>query len=333
MSEGQLLKLPRGALPHLRKSDPGLARVRWVDGRDRAPGRELRAARVAAHLRRPARGERAVPRGVAVRAAPMSTTAPAGTPRGRDAASGGLERSSLRGSVIRKLLVVGVGLIGGSCALALKRAGAVGEVVGVGRTRTNLDTALARHVIDRARTLDDDWAVEAKDADVVLLAAPVAQFPALFAALAGHLGPETIVTDAGSTKQDVIAAARAALGGSISHVVPGHPIAGTEHTGAAAAFPSLFEHRNVILTPLPETRAGATERIAALWQTCGARVTTLPPARHDAIFAAVSHLPHVLAFALVAELAFAPVYTRLVTQSAKADDVKADEAPADDARE
>jgi len=204
---------------------------------------------------------------------------------------------------VRKLVVVGVGLIGGSCALALKRAGAVGEVVGVGRTRTNLDTALERRVVDRSRTLDEDWAVEAKDADVVLLAAPVAQFPSLFAALAGHLGPDTIVTDAGSTKQDVIAAARAGLGAHVKQFVPGHPIAGTEHTGAAAAFPSLFEGRNVILTPLPETRAGGAERIAALWQACGARVTTLPPARHDAIFAAVSHLPHVLAFALVAELA------------------------------
>ncbi|MFO1398885.1 MAG: prephenate dehydrogenase/arogenate dehydrogenase family protein [Burkholderiales bacterium] len=204
---------------------------------------------------------------------------------------------------IRKLVVAGVGLIGGSCALALKRAGAVGEVVGVGRTRTNLDTALERRVVDRARTLDDDWAVEAKDADVVLLAAPVAQFPSLFAALAGHLGPQTIVTDAGSTKQDVIEAARAALGAHVAQFVPGHPIAGTEHTGAAAAFPSLFEGRNVILTPLPENAADRVERIAALWQACGARVTTLAPARHDAIFAAVSHLPHVLAFALVAELA------------------------------
>jgi len=204
---------------------------------------------------------------------------------------------------IRKLVVVGVGLIGGSCALALKRAGAVGEVVGVGRTRTNLDTALERRVVDRARTLDEDWAVEAKDADVVLLAAPVAQFPALLAALAGKLGPDTIVTDAGSTKQDVIAAAKDALGTHVAQFVPGHPIAGTEHTGAAAAYPSLFENRNVILTPLPETRTAGIERIAALWQTCGARVTTLAPARHDAIFAAVSHLPHVLAFALVAELA------------------------------
>ena len=233
-------------------------------------------------------------------------SAPAGPSQGRGAPSGGGERSSLRGGVISKLVVVGVGLIGGSCALALKRAHAVGEVVGVGRTRTNLDVALERSVIDRARTLQEDWAKEAADADVVLLAAPVAQFPAIFAALAPHLGRHTLVTDAGSTKQDVIAAARAALGARIVQFVPGHPIAGTEHTGAAAAFPSLFEARNVVLTPLPETPQASTERIAALWQACGARVSTLAPARHDAIFAAVSHLPHVLAFALVAELASRP---------------------------
>ena len=207
---------------------------------------------------------------------------------------------------IAKLVVVGVGLIGGSCALALRRAGAVGEVVGVGRTRPNLDAALERSVIDRACTLDDDWVRETSDADVVLVATPVAQFPALFASMAGALGAATVVTDAGSTKQDVIAAARAAFGHAMPRFVPGHPIAGTEHTGAAAAFASLFEGRNVVLTPLPETASGATDCIASLWKTCGARVTTLDPARHDAVFAAVSHLPHVLAFALVAELAARP---------------------------
>ena len=207
---------------------------------------------------------------------------------------------------IAKLVVVGVGLIGGSCALALKRAGAVGEVVGVGRTRPNLDAALARLVIDRAYTLDDPWARETSDADIVLVATPVAQFPSLFASLAGAIGPATVVTDAGSTKQDVIAAARGVFAGALPRFVPGHPVAGTEHTGAAAAFASLFEGRNVVLTPLRETAREATERVAMLWQTCGARVTTLDPTRHDAVFAAVSHLPHVLAFALVAELAARP---------------------------
>jgi prephenate dehydrogenase len=207
---------------------------------------------------------------------------------------------------VHKLLVVGVGLIGGSCALALRRAGAVEEVVGVGRTRTNLDTARERGIVDRTLTLDGDWGREAADADVVLVAAPVAQFPSLFAALAPHLGEKTVVTDAGSTKQDVIAAARKAFGSKLAAFVPGHPIAGTEHTGAAAAFPALFDNRSVIVTPLPETSAQAVERVTAMWRLCGARVGTLAPDRHDAIFAAVSHLPHVLAFALVAELAARP---------------------------
>ena len=236
----------------------------------------------------------------------MTEPAPAGPPQGRGAPLGGGERSSLRGGAFRKIVVVGVGLIGGSCALALKRAGCVGEVVGVGRTQANLDIAVARGVVDRACTLDGDWTREVADADVVLVAAPVAQFPALFVAMSGALGAGTLVTDAGSTKQDVIDAAAGAFGPALPRFVPGHPIAGTEHTGAAAAFPALFESRNVILTPIAETDPAATERIAALWQACGARVTTLDATRHDAIFAAVSHLPHVLAFTLVAELAARP---------------------------
>lgn len=207
---------------------------------------------------------------------------------------------------IEKLVVVGVGLIGGSCALALKRANAVGTVVGIGRTAANLDDAIRLGIVDRARALSDDWTGELHDADVVLVAAPVAQFPELFAAIAPVVGAQTVVTDAGSTKQDVIAAARATLGAALPRFVPGHPIAGTEHTGAAAAFPTLFDGRNVILTPMSETRTAAVDRIAAMWHAAGARVTTLAADRHDAIFAAVSHLPHVLAFALVAELAARP---------------------------
>ncbi len=207
---------------------------------------------------------------------------------------------------IDKLAIVGVGLIGGSCALALKRAGAVKSVVGIGRSAGNLADALRLGVVDRALRIDEAWTGELRDADVVLIATPVAQYPALFAAMAPAIGANTVVTDAGSTKQDVIAAARVALGAALPRLVPGHPIAGTEHTGATAAFPSLFDGRNVILTPLPETAADATERVAAMWQACGARVTALEPERHDAIFAAVSHLPHVLAFALVAELATRP---------------------------
>jgi prephenate dehydrogenase len=126
------------------------------------------------------------------------------------------------------------------------------------------------------------------------------------AALAPHLGALTLVTDAGSTKKDVIAAAQAELGAALPRFVPAHPIAGTEHSGAAAAFPTLFQDRNVILTPTAATAGDALMRIDALWALCGARVTCLDASRHDALFAAVSHLPHALAFALVNALAARP---------------------------
>jgi prephenate dehydrogenase len=207
---------------------------------------------------------------------------------------------------VATLAVIGVGLIGGSFALALKAAGRVGQVIGIGRGRANLDAALARGIVDRAVTLADDWTGELGDADFVLVATPVGEFPALFAALAGRLPPHAIVTDAGSTKQNVIAAARAHLGDSLARFVPGHPIAGTEHTGASAAFATLYRDRNVVLTPLAGTDAAAVATVAGLWSACGAQVRELDPAIHDRIFAAVSHLPHVLAFALVDLLAARP---------------------------
>jgi len=211
-----------------------------------------------------------------------------------------------KGPAIGKLVVVGVGLIGGSFALALKRAGQVGEVVGVGRGQANLDDALRLGLVDRAVTLEGAWTRELADADVVLVATPVAQYATLFAAMAGRLGPATLVTDAGSTKQDVIAAARAGLGGDFPRFVPAHPIAGTEHSGAAAAFATLFHDRNVVLTPVEETDPAAVRRIGPLWTACGARLRTLAPQVHDRVFAAVSHLPHVLAFALVDAFADRP---------------------------
>jgi prephenate dehydrogenase len=205
-----------------------------------------------------------------------------------------------------KLVVVGVGLIGGSFSLALRSGGAVRRVIGVGRTRTNLDTAQRLGIADRTYLLDQRWHAELGDAELVLLAVPVGQMPGLFAAIAPHLGPATIVTDAGSTKQDVVAAARRHLGAAFTRFVPGHPIAGTEHSGAGAAFDSLYRGRNVVLTPTSDTDAQAVERVAHCWSLCGGVVSVLEAARHDALFAAVSHLPHALAFALVAELAARP---------------------------
>ena len=204
---------------------------------------------------------------------------------------------------VAKLVVIGVGLIGGSFALALRAAQRVGTVVGIGRGQANLDAALKLGVADRVVRLDQDWVAELPDADLVLVAAPVAQYPSLFAAMAGHVGPLTIITDAGSTKQDVIAAARAALGPALRRFVPGHPIAGTEHSGAAAAFSTLFQNRNVVLTPSSETDPEATALVGALWAACGSRVRLLDAAAHDRVFAAVSHLPHLLAFGLVEALA------------------------------
>jgi len=202
-----------------------------------------------------------------------------------------------------KVVVVGVGLIGGSFARALKAAGAVATVVGVGRGASNLSLARQLGIADRTWTRDQRWTDELVDADLVLLATPVGQIPALFAAIAPALGPATVVTDAGSTKQDVIAAARRYLGAALFRFVPGHPIAGTERSGAAAASAALFRGRSVILTPLAETSADAQQRVADAWTACGGVVGRLEPTRHDEIFAAVSHLPHALAFALVAQLA------------------------------
>ena len=207
---------------------------------------------------------------------------------------------------IGKLVVIGVGLIGGSFALALRRSGATSNVVGVGRSRSNLAAARRLGLVDQVLTLDEAWTAELRDADLVFLATPVGQMPSLLKALAPHIGRHTLVTDAGSTKQDVIAAARSHLGPAFARFVPGHPIAGTEHSGAAAAFEALFRDRVVVLAPVPETDPAATASIEECWQRCGAVVRRLDAGRHDAILAAVSHLPHVLAFALMSELSARP---------------------------
>jgi prephenate dehydrogenase len=199
-----------------------------------------------------------------------------------------------------KVVVCGVGLIGGSFALALKTAGAAAEVVGLGRSRAPLEEALALGVIDRIAA---DWADAAQGADLILLAMPVGQMPPVMAALAPHLAPGTIVTDGGSTKSDVVAAARAAFGDKIDQFVPGHPIAGAEKSGVTAATADLYRDKRVVLTPLAENGTDVVARVRAAWEACDAKVSQLTPAEHDGVFAAVSHLPHLLAFALVHDLA------------------------------
>lgn len=201
---------------------------------------------------------------------------------------------------INKLVVIGVGLIGGSFALALKKAKVVKHVVGVGRSRRNLNAALKLGVIDE---IARDAASAVRDADLVLIGTPVGQMPGVMKAIAPHLNDKTIVTDGGSTKQDVIACARKHLGKHFANFVPAHPMAGTEHSGAAAAFPELYRGRKVIVVPQAETAARALRTVRASWVACGAKVVRLQAHEHDDILAAVSHLPHAVAFALMGTLA------------------------------
>lgn len=202
-----------------------------------------------------------------------------------------------------RLVVIGVGLIGGSVAAALRRAGIVRRVIGVGRGRANVARALELGIIDE---VVEDIAAAVKGADAVLIAVPVQQNQHVLGALADTLTPGTLVTDAGSTKQDFVAAVRRMAARHLSSVVPGHPIAGAELTGVDAASAGLFDGRNVVLTPLQENEAAAVDRVEAMWKACGARVSRMTPERHDRVFSAVSHLPHMLAYTLVHMIATRP---------------------------
>lgn len=201
---------------------------------------------------------------------------------------------------IDKLVVCGVGLIGGSVALALRRARLVNRIVGVGRRPEPLAMARQLGVIDEIAT---DWADALNGASMVLLAMPVGQMDAVAAAIAPHLAPGTIVTDAGSTKRDVIEAIYRHLGAHLATVVPAHPIAGAEKSGPAAAQAELYRGRKVVVTPLPENTPEAVARVRDMWAACGAVLHEMSPQEHDRVFAAVSHLPHLLAFGLVHDLA------------------------------
>jgi prephenate dehydrogenase len=200
----------------------------------------------------------------------------------------------------QKIVIFGVGLIGGSFSLALRKAGSVTEVVGFGRSAATLEQAKQLGIIDRSGS---DVAREVGDADLVLLATPVAQMAELFARIAPHLGAHTLVTDGGSTKGDVVEAARANLGDKLAQFVPAHPIAGAEKSGAAAALVDLYQGKRVVLTPLPENSPESVARIRKAWELCGANVSELTAQQHDEVFAAVSHLPHLLSFALVHDIA------------------------------
>jgi prephenate dehydrogenase len=199
----------------------------------------------------------------------------------------------------KKIVIFGVGLIGGSFALALRRANAVGELIGFGRSAETLRQAQQLGIIDR---VGKDYA-ELADADLVLLATPVGQMADIMKRIAPHLGPHTLITDGGSTKSDVVAAARANLGNKLAQFIPAHPVAGAEQSGAAAARADLYQGKKVVLTPLPENSAVAVARVRQAWELCGATVSELTAEQHDEVFAAVSHLPHLLSFTLVHDLA------------------------------
>lgn len=205
--------------------------------------------------------------------------------------------------MLKKVTIFGVGLIGGSFALALKRAGVAGQVFGVGRSAAPLARAKELGIIDVACTSIEEAVV---GADLILVAAPVAQTESILALIEPHLRPGSVVTDAGSTKTDVVEAARKALGGKIAQFIPGHPIAGREQNGPDAAIADLYIGKKTVITPLPENTESDIARVAEAWQKCGAIIHMLAPQEHDRVFAAVSHLPHLLAYALVDDIAKKP---------------------------
>ncbi len=197
--------------------------------------------------------------------------------------------------LIPRLAVMGVGLIGGSLALALKKAGAVGEVVGCGRGRPNLEKALELGIID---TFTRDPREAVTDADLVFLATPVKTLAAVVGECLPALKPGAIITDGGSVKAEVVRAIEPLLPDGV-HFVPGHPIAGTERSGAEAAFATLYQNKRCILTPTPKTDPLALKLVERMWQIAGSMVVSMSMEKHDRILAAISHLPHMVAYSLV----------------------------------
>jgi len=195
---------------------------------------------------------------------------------------------------IQQLGLIGCGLMGGSFALALKAQGLVGRVVGYSATERTRQLALQRGAIDTAA---NTVAEAVQGCDVVLVAVPVAATQATLQAIAPHLTPEALVMDVGSTKTDVLQAAQATLGDKLAQFVPAHPIAGKAEAGMAAADATLYQGCQVILTPLPSNPPALVARATALWQQLGAQVRHMSAHEHDAAYACVSHLPHLLAFA------------------------------------
>ncbi|MCW9023334.1 MAG: prephenate dehydrogenase/arogenate dehydrogenase family protein [Gammaproteobacteria bacterium] len=202
--------------------------------------------------------------------------------------------------LIKRLCIVGVGLIGGSLARALREAGVVTEIIGTGRNIENLKKAVALGVID---SYEEDLARAVKGADVVVVAVPLGAMEAVFKTIAPHLDEHAILTDVGSAKGSVVKAAENAFGSLPVNLVPGHPIAGTEQSGVEASFAELYNERRIIITPTSVSDAQAIARVRAMWEACGAEVVEMNVEHHDEVLAATSHLPHMLAYTLVDTLA------------------------------
>ena len=201
--------------------------------------------------------------------------------------------------MIEKLAIIGVGLIGSSLSLALREANAVSRVVGFGRNRSNLEKGVEIGVLD---DFESSIAETVKDADVVIVAVPLGAMGQVFAELQPAVNERTVITDVGSAKGSVVEAANKTLGPLMRRFVPGHPIAGTEKSGVEAGFASLYQNRRVILTPTEATDEDATEVIENMWKSCGAVIEHTSVKHHDKVLAATSHLPHMLAYALVHQL-------------------------------
>ena len=199
----------------------------------------------------------------------------------------------MKDSMINKLVIIGVGLIGGSFALSLRKAGLVKHITGLGRSKENLQQALELGIIDE---ISNNYSQALNKADLVLLAVPVGQTAEILKKINPHLEPQTIISDVGSTKQNVIAAARSSIPEYFKNFVPAHPIAGAELSGSSAANAELFRDKNLILTPSDETDIDSIESIQTLWKGCGAHTSLMTPYQHDEMLAMTSHLPHILAF-------------------------------------
>lgn len=197
--------------------------------------------------------------------------------------------------LIKRMCIVGVGLIGGSLARILRQRGEVGEVVGVGRGLANLQRAVELGVIDR---FTHDLADGIAGADLVFLATPVCTIADLVRQMAPHLAPGCIVTDGGSAKEEIVSACEPLMPAG-TWFIGGHPIAGTEHSGVEASFAELYQGRRCIVTPSAATDPQALAKVVRIWELAGSEVVLMDPVKHDKVVAAISHLPHMVAYSLV----------------------------------